>query len=285
MTAVARRAYGQARARGRAAAILSEPAVIAMAGAAAIGPLPGWRDLGPDDDGSTILAAAYSRLVDDHVVMRRAYPESRPALAALMQLHELENLKLLWRAVVRGTAMVDWRGSWRPLGVLQIVSPEWFTSALTVMGLTRALQATPYGELGTTLRRSHGHDVAAAELAIDRFGTHALASAHDRMPVVERSARRLLRAIVHRREALAHARASPTVGRPIQRRLIDTQPNVAALARHVLSFEPFSFAVPLALILMREEEVRRLLTLSEVRARRLSPVAARHAMEAACRGQ
>ena len=58
-----------------------------------------------------------------------------------------------------------------------------------------------------------------------------------------------------------------------------------ALARRVLAREPFSLAVPLALILLRDEEGRRLVTLSEVRARRLSAAAARRAMEAAFRGQ
>lgn len=285
MSAVACRAYGQARARARSAAILSAPAVTAMAAAPAITCLPDWRDLGPDDDGSATLALVYSRLVDDHLVMRRAYPEAREALAALLQPHELENLKLLWRAAVRGTAFADWRGSWRPLGVLQHIALEGVAGALTLASLPGLLKATPYGELAAAVRQSHGEDVAAAELAIDRFGTRLLASAHDRLPEPERSARRLLRAVIDRRDGLIEDRVCTTVGRPFQGRPLGAQPSVGALARQILALEPFSLAVPLGLVLMREEEVRRLLTLSEVRARHRSAAEAWRAMEAASRGQ
>ena len=285
MTAVARRAYGQARARARSAAILSHPVVTAMATAPAITSLPGWRDLGPHDDGCVSLALVYSRLVDDHLVMRRAYPEAHGTLAALLELHELENLKLLWRAAVRGIALPDWRGSWRPLGVLQTLALEWFSGSLTLASLTVALRTTPYGELAATTMQSHGQDVAAAELAIDRFGTHRLVRARERLPGAERSARRLLRAVIDRRDALIDERACATVGRPFQGRLFANRPGITADARRILALEPFSLAVPLALILLREEEVRRLLTLSEVRARHLSPAEARRAMEAASRGQ
>ena len=302
MNAVARRAYGQARARARRAAILSEPALVAMAGAGAVSSLPGWRELGPDDDGSVILALGYSRLVDDHVVMRRAYPEARDALAALLQLHELENLKLLWRAAVRGTAPADWRGSWRPLGELQTISLAWFHGGLSLPALTAALRATPYAGLAEAAMQSHGQDVAAAELAIDRFGTHRLAAAHDRFPISERSARRLLRAVIDRRDACIYERARTTLGlaadaalvmissiehrgeRPGLGSLTGKQARVTALT-HPTLLDPFSLAVPLALILRREEEVRRMITLSEVRARRLSPAEARRAMEAASPGQ
>jgi vacuolar-type H+-ATPase subunit C/Vma6 len=296
MSAVARRAYGQARARARSAAILSEPAVTAMAAASAITNLPGWRDLGPHDDGSVTLALVYERLVDDHLVMRRAYPEAREALAALLQLHELENLKLAWRAAARGTTLADWRGSWRPLGALQRISLEQFGGLSTSASLAAALKTTPYGKLAVVMQ-AHGGDAAAAELAIDRFGTRTVASAHDRLAPSERSARALLRAVIDRRDVSIFERARTTLGlsaeaaavmtewRPFQDRRIDSQPGIRALARRVLALEPFSLAVPLALVLMREEEVRRLLTLSEVRARQPSVLEARRAMEAASRGQ
>jgi vacuolar-type H+-ATPase subunit C/Vma6 len=303
MNAVASRAYGQARARARRAAILSEPVVIVMAGAPAVSRLPGWRDLGPADDGSAILALGYSRLVDDHVVMRRAYPEAREVLAALLQLHELENLKLLWRAAVRGTASTGWRGLWRPLGELQTIALESFAGGLTLPALTAALRPTPYAALAEAAIQAHGQDVAAAELAIDRFGTHRLASAHDRLPVSERSARTLLRAVIDRRDASMYQRARSTLGltadaasvmitraehgggRSVQSRLADQHPRITALTRRVLALEPFSLALPIALILLREDEVGRMITLSEVRARRLSPAEARRAMEAASLGQ
>jgi vacuolar-type H+-ATPase subunit C/Vma6 len=285
MTAVARRAYGQARARARGAALLSDTVVTVMATAPAVTPLPGWRDLGPHDNGSVTLALAYSRLVDDHLIMRRAYPEAREALAALLTLHELENLKLLWRAAVRGTPVAEWRGSWRPLGVLQSIALEQFAGPVTLASLSGTLQATPYGQLAAATMQAQGDDLAAAEVVIDRFGTRELGVAHDRLPRAEYSARKLLRAVIDRRDRFIKERACMTVGRPFQDHLIDTRQRLAALARRILTLEPFSLAVPLALVLMREQELRRLLTLSEVRARHMSSAEARRAMEAASHGQ
>jgi hypothetical protein len=285
MNAVARRAYGHARARARRAAMLSHPVVTAMAGAPTVTGLPGWHDLGPRDDGSVTLELAYSRLVEDYLVMRRAYPEAREGLRALLQLHELENLKLLWRAAVSGAAFADWRGSWRPLGVLQTIARESFGGAPSLASLPEALRTTPYGELAANTVRSHGRDIAAAELAIDRFGTHELVSAHDRLPGCEQSARRLLQTVIVRRDAAIDERACTAVGRPVQGRLNDSRPGLAALAGRIFAREPFSLAVPLALVLLREQDVQWILALSEVRARHLAPAEARRAMEAASRGQ
>jgi hypothetical protein len=169
--------------------------------------------------------------------------------------------------------------------VLQTISLDWFVGPLTLAALTGRLQATPYRELAAAARQSHGQDVAAAELAIDRFGTHTLVLAHDRLAVRERSARTLLRTIIDRRVALLDERASTTLRQSVQGRSIVPQPRILALASRILALEPFSLAVPLALVLLRDGEVRRLLTLSEIRARHLSAVEARRAMEAASRGQ
>ena len=84
--------------------------------------------------------------------------------------------------------------------------------------------------------------------------------------------------------ALLDERAATTLGRPWEDRR-NTRPDISALARGSLALEPFSLAIPLALVLMREEELRGLITLSEVRARHLSATEARRAMEAASRGQ
>jgi hypothetical protein len=80
-------------------------------------------------------------------------------------------------------------------------------------------------------------------------------------------------------------RAEHGGGRSVQSRLADQHPRITALTRRVLALEPFSLALPIALILLREDEVGRMITLSEVRARRLSPAEARRAMEAASLGQ
>jgi vacuolar-type H+-ATPase subunit C/Vma6 len=190
----------------------SLPSLSAMVTAPGIGPLPGWRDLGPLDDGASILNAVYRRLVDDYAAMSAAYPEARDALAALVQLHEVENIKLLWRAAVRRLAHRQWRASWRPLGPLQRIEAEDFTAPFSQIELVAALARTPYARPAEASLRAHGADVAAAELAFDRFGSSRVAAARDRLPRAERSARALLRAVIARRDATVFERAVTTLG-------------------------------------------------------------------------
>jgi vacuolar-type H+-ATPase subunit C/Vma6 len=295
MSAAARRAYGQARARARRAAILDPAEVTAMASAANVSQVPGWRELGSCDDGSTLLSIAYARLVDDYLAMQRAYPEARDALSALLQLHELENVKLLWRAAVRGVLREEWRGGWRPLGRLESLAVERFDAPLTLASLTAVLAPTSYGRVAGAVLRAHGGDLAAAELAFDRFGTEAVATVCRRTPRSEPSARQLLGAVVARRDALIYERARTRLAMDVQAAALMTTSGRApdarrsvplpALARRVMALEPFSLALPLALVLLREEEVRRLVTLSELRARHAPPAAAARALEALSSGE
>jgi hypothetical protein len=296
MTSPAGRAYGQARARARSADILTASELAGMAAAAAV-TWTGWRDLDVVDDGSGPLAVAYARLIGDYRVMRRAYPEAREALDALLQLHELENVKLVWRAAAREAPVETWRAAWRPLGELQRVALDRFTGLCSPTALVAALARTPYGAAAESALRAHGSDVAAVELALDRFGTQSVAAARDRLPAAEQTARTLLQAVIAARGALIDERTRTMVGleaaraavplwsrtrhtgrrpRPVETRAAPP----AALARWALALEPFSLAIPLALVLRREEEVRRLVTLSEVRARHAPAAEAARALAA-----
>jgi hypothetical protein len=290
MTVVARRAFGQARARARCAGILGPLPLAAMATASTVDGFPGWRDPDPLDNGASIVGLAYARLVDDYHAMRRAYPEAGAPLTALLQLHELENVKLLWRVAVHGAPSAEWRGAWRPLGSLQSIDADRFAAPLSLPDLVAALAVTPYAEPAAASLRAHGLDLAAAEMAFDRFGSETVVAAHDHLPGTERSARALLLAVVGRRDRAVFNRAVTALGLEPTAAALTTmlgrpptaQPpaDVEALARRIVMLEPFSLGVPLALVLLREKETRGLVTVSELRARHAPRQEARRALEA-----
>ena len=292
MTAAARRAYAQARTRARRGSILPPDAVTGLAAVEAVSSIPGWRDPGVADDGSAVVALVYARLVDDYALVIRTYPEAREALTALLRLHEIENVKLLWRAAVGGLPSSRWRPAWRPLGRLESVGADALPPRFAAADLAAALVRTPYGRIADRVLRAHGGDIAAAEVAFDRFASEAVASARARLPASERSARELLRLVLARRDAAIFQRATTTLGiapdaavsmtvlgRTPSRRPTDASRRV--LCGRVFAQEPFSLAVPIALVLRREDERRRLLTLAELRARLASPADVRRALEAA----
>lgn len=204
-------AFANVRARARLArlcgpevtahlAMVHEPAARAAA----------LRKLGGDGDAASLMAARLVRLVDDYLVLGRAYPFGGELIAALGRLHEIENLKLLWRAVVRGAApaspassppsgVVPWRRLWRPLGALATL-PLARAEEVRSMADLRALAAdSPYGDLVAAAAATPAGD-ATAELAFDRFGSERLADEARRLPASEVESRRLVEMLVRERD-------------------------------------------------------------------------------------
>jgi hypothetical protein len=276
MTAAPRRAYAQARTRARRASILEPATIQALVAVPAIGAVRGWQDLRPSDDGLATLAAVYARLVGDYEVVIAAYPEARGALVALLRLHEIENVKLLWRAAARQAAPSEWRHCWRPLGRLAAVAADALRPGATPGELAAALAPTPYGAIAGEALRAHAADLAAAELAFDRFASQAVAAAATGLPARERSARALLYAVLAERDAALVERATATLGisaerarsltalGALPRQVVDRR----RLCRRCFATEPYALALPIALVLLREDECRQLVTLAERRARR-----------------
>jgi hypothetical protein len=138
------------------------------------------------------LAVVLPRLIGWYVVVDKVYPAARPLTACLLRLHEIENVKLLWRAAIRGRQPP--RECWRPLDPRATV--RYVDRALTAAGLIRHLARTPYAAVAHALMRSHPSDLPAAETGLDRWAWLALDAEAARLPRRERAAADLVRLLV-----------------------------------------------------------------------------------------
>ncbi|HSC26312.1 MAG TPA: hypothetical protein VLD67_03505, partial [Vicinamibacterales bacterium] len=138
----------------------------------------------PEED----LSAVYSPLVRWYEVLQDEYIPARSVLGALLRVHEIENLKLLWRCAVRQRPLPQ--RCWRPLGRLAAISEE--AAAESVPLLVERLRHTPYAHLTAATWRSHGVDLLAAELALDGWVLSAVYEAAIALSPSERLARDLL---------------------------------------------------------------------------------------------
>ena len=313
-------AYGNARVRARKSRLL--PAATLTSLAVVERPdrtVDGWRDLTSDADAAALTALVYARLTDDYAALIRAYPSAGGALRALARLHELENVKLAWRAMTCGAPAESWRALWRPMGPLETVSLSRCASASSFEQLIAATSGTPFEAIAADVGRAHSGDLAAAELAFDRWGSQALVAAAGALPRREDAARRLIANVVCERDVAVIERARGPLGASphvamrmasvrgevlnaaafrqlaqwsgeggaalvLPRRLSVSQRSVstfAALRRAIRSArriacerafrgQPFSLAPAVALVLLREDEGRALMSIGELRARHAS---------------
>ena len=288
LTATASLAYGHARVRARKSRLV--PAAVLRSLVAADQPsltVDGWRDLRGDADAPALLALVYARLIGDYVMTIRAFPAARAVLDALARLHEIENVKLAWRAVVHHAPPDAWHDAWRPMGALETVRRQDCDAITTLHQLLGVLGVTPYARIARGVMAAHAGDPAAAELAFDRWGSSAVATAALALPRREHAARGLACLVVRERDAAIMERAIHVLGvapelaprmcalpagEPRGERRIRAARRLAC--RRAFLGDPFTLAPPLALMLMREDEARALLSVAELRARHATPAIA-----------
>lgn len=320
MSATARLAYGNARVRARKSRLI--PSAVLVALAAAERPdltIEGWHDVASDADAASLVALVYTRLTGDYDAVIRAYPTNAAVLRALARLHELENVKLAWRAAAHGVEPARWQALWRPMGPVETVSRNRCTPVSTLQQLAAALSRTPFDGIARLVLQAHAADLSAAEMAFDRWGSHALVAAADALPRREHAARDLVCAVVCERDAAVLERAVGPLGvapqgairttsmlggalgaagvrllaewgsdggaplalprrlsadrRPVRtfaelRRAIHAARRAAC--HRVFLGDPFSLAPAIALVLLREDEARALISMGELRARHAS---------------
>jgi ATP synthase C subunit len=139
-------------------------------------------------------------LLDCYRTILRSYPAGQPVSLALLRLHEVENVKLAWRAYARGHSPSRWSGLWQPLGDLESIALDDCTTHTSIQDFVRALEKTPYRGIARSTFRAHPADPAAAEFALDGWSSAALLRAAEELPPAERGARTLVRAIVRERD-------------------------------------------------------------------------------------
>jgi hypothetical protein len=180
----ARFAYGQARVRARKSR-LAGPGDAAAPEAA--------RARAPD------RAGRFAALVADYGVVLRGFPCGQELVRALAGLHEIENLKLGWRALSRGLPAARWVHLWRPLGRLETFPlADWRDAVSLSEALSRL--GPPLGPVAAALHRSHHARPADVELALDRWASRRLLDEARSLPARERAASELVLAIVRERD-------------------------------------------------------------------------------------
>jgi vacuolar-type H+-ATPase subunit C/Vma6 len=232
-------------------------------------------------DAAPLLAAADARAVQRAVAalgiedpMRRlvrvyqtaihGYSHGAPLFRALLRRHEIENVKLLWRITEKRGQRQALPRLWLDLGPLATVS---IVDAHSPHELAERLARTPYAAIAATVARVHGRDVAAAELAFDRWVSERLVEEARRLPRRESLARRLVELVVRERDAEIVRRGAKWYGLTS---VSGSAGDVTAMRRERLrqchrAFvgSPFLLAPAVAVVLLAEEEMRALLALVE----------------------
>jgi vacuolar-type H+-ATPase subunit C/Vma6 len=210
------------------------------------------------------IAEPLSRLLRVYETAIRAYPHGAPLFRAFLRLHEMENVKLLWRVAIKhghGDAVPR---LWTNLGAL---------ASFPILGgaspkeVAAELARTPYAGIAISVARAHENDIAAAELAFDRWASQRLLDEARRLPRREALTRRLAELVVRERDAEIVRRGAKWYGLTSVSGTVD---DVAVLRRQRLRLcrrgfvgSPFLLAPAMAVILLAEEEARALRALVE----------------------
>ena len=205
----------------------------------------------------------WHRLLRVYAVAMRA--GHRSLFEALLRLHEIENVKLVWRVTIMRRPRAVIRRLWIDLGAFASFTP---LDGATPLELSAQLAATPYADVASTVARAHGNDLVAAELAFDRWATQSLLAEARKLPRRETMARRLLELVVREREAQLELRGAKWYGLES----ITPSGNVDVVAirkerlrlcRRAFIGSPFRLAHAIAVVLLAEEELRAVRALIE----------------------
>jgi hypothetical protein len=155
------------------------------------------------DDALAAWRILWERLVADYATMLRSLPDGRELVQALLGLHEIENVKLVGRAVRNGVPPERWAPWWRPLGRAASISfADWNTVGSAAALVERAARG-PYAEAA----RLAAGEKDGGEVLIDRWASRRVVLAARALPARDREARDLALARVRERDLDVLARA------------------------------------------------------------------------------
>ena len=204
------------------------------------------------------------RVVRVYQTAIRGYREGAPLFRALLQRHEIENVKLLWRVTVNRRRRDAITPLWLDLAPLAMVS---IVDAANPHELADRLSRTPYAGIAATVARVHGADLAAAELAFDRWMSQRLLEEARRLPGPESGARRLVELVVRERDAELVRRGPTWYGLTSVSGTADDAVALRnarlRLCRRAFVGSPFLLAPAVAVILLAEAEARAVRALVE----------------------
>ena len=184
------RAYAFARVCASRGTILSRDELFAVRGTTDEGAsMHAASALGIDSD-----AKRFARLLKRYRLVLRIYPEHAELLRALLRLHEIENLKLAWRALVRQADPESWVPLWRDFG--DLASIPRVRGATSLHDFVELLKGTPYGTIAAEVFKVSPH----AEIAFDRWASAEIVRLANALPRSEALARQLALRIVRKRD-------------------------------------------------------------------------------------
>ncbi len=210
------------------------------------------------------LEHPFGRLLRVYRTAIRGYGHAAPLFRALLRLHEIENVKLLWRVAIARQHHDRIARLWLDLGDLATVA---ILDPGTPGELAKELAKTPYAAIAATVARVHEGDLAAAELAFDRWASQQLLGENARLPRRESLTRRLIASVLEERDAQLPARGATWFGLTS---VVSHQTDITALRQERLRLcrrafvgDPFLLAPPVAVILLAEAELRAVRALVE----------------------
>lgn len=172
MTPSGRRAYAHARMLARKAQLLGTREAALLFAAAH--PLSAVAALGGDP---------FDKLMRLYELAIRTY--RAPIFRAMLAMHEIENVKLLWRVAANDRDRRAIARLWRPLGTLATVAMP--RDALSLRDVVDWLAKTPYGDVAKRALAS-GRD----DIVFDRWASRQLLDAAKRLPKSERLTRTMI---------------------------------------------------------------------------------------------
>ena len=263
-------AFGNARVRAMRSRLARPRELAAMRAARSVAAVAEAAGLEATSDVGELARRAFERLLEDYRKILAAYPAGRELFESLLGLHEIENLKLAWRALSRGFPPNRWVHLWKPLGRLERLPLAPWRGGASLPEAVKACRRTPYAALLSSLASEAAADPAIAEMRADRWAWERLLCAARRLPRAERDARQLALARVADRDADFVARAAawrldPSTAEAAALIPVRRAERLAAATRARMRREkaerafvgpPFRLGPAVALLWLREQEVR-----------------------------
>ncbi len=203
----------------------------------------------------------FERLLVRYRAIIRCYPDAAPLVRTLLRFHEIENVKLVWRATLRAIPAERWMPLWHDLDDLGELAAESFDGVHTLYDIVERLHGTLYEHVAADIYSAHGSDLGAAELEFDHWASMQAVAEIESLDRSEGIARQIGEALVRQRDeeivrrGVASYGLSPAVVEA-QRALpkCRTWPDLQSLCRRAFRGQAMRLAPALAYAAMAERD-------------------------------
>lgn len=202
-------------------------------------------------------ARGFDELIEWYALVLKSYPTGRPLVLALLRLLEIENIKLLWRAIANRVDATAWSRQWHDFGRLASITLDQARECQTLSSLVDRLRHSPYASIAETMWRAHAADLAAAESGFDKWASQALIDCAAALSSPDHTAAALATSVAQERHLHAARRGDNPRHAPAAE-LIHLRQHRRLLCHRAFRESPYCISPAVALLLLKEEEVRAL---------------------------